>query len=695
MFTNCAEALPMRDDYQSSFGLQHNHERDGISKGLGVILAVLSVFSTALMLGCSRPAAHHTTAYIRPNQLGYESGLPMRAYLMTETAPTGTRFTVKRSDGEAVFSGAIGVPGGVWGKYTVYPLDFTGATAGTYTLSVSGSVQASSPSFRVDTAARLYSGPLSNALQFFQNQRDGIDYIPSALRTAPAHLNDQRANVYGPPEFSWFGRVKGDLAPTGAVVDASGGWWDAGDYLKFVQTTSYTEALMLVGVRDFPQQMGGDSSTSNFVKEAKFGLDWLRRMWNEESATLYYQVGIGSGNFGFENDHSLWRLPQEDDRFGGTKRKYRYIRNRPVLIAAPAGSKISPNLAGRLAADFALGFTVYRTSDPAYATRCLLAAEHIFDLADTSPSGELLTASPHDFYGESEWRDDMELGATELYLATRSRDLPEGLPHRDPAFYLKAAADWASVYIHGKDAGEILSVADVSGLSHFELYRAIALAGNPNGLAVTQADLLRDMKKTLDNAAEVASKDPFGFGASWGAGDTPTHGAGLAVMASEYDYLTKSGNYDACSRGWIDNILGANAWGTSFIVGDGSTFPRCIHHQVANLLGSNDPPTPILAGALVEGPIDKAESGAPGGVKACPPNGEDAFSQFDGNGAVYRDNVKFYSTAEPAIDLTAPSFLIFAWRMAKEPADTPNYMKKQEVGGTNHSPLSRSHIRLY
>jgi endoglucanase len=197
----------------------------------------------------------------------------------------------------------------------------------------------------------------------------------------------------------------------------------------------------------------------------------------------------------------------------------------------------------------------------------------------------------------------------------------------------------------------------------------MTLAGNPSGLAVTPANLLAEMKKTLDHAVSVAGKDPFGFGASWGAGDTPTHGAALAVMASEYDYLIHSKEYDAYSRQWIDNILGANAWGTSFIVGDGTTFPRCIHHQVANLLGWGDPPMPVLAGAVVEGPIEKADSGAPRGVKACPQNGEDSFSQFNGNGAMYKDNVAFYSTVEPAIDLTAPSFLMFAWRMAGEPAD--------------------------
>jgi len=659
----------MWDDVRTSRELLTREKRVMLKTSrLVLMLVALSALLAILMPGCSRAAAPGETPFLRLNEAGYESG-PVHAYLMSGTDQAGSTFTVKKSNGETVFSGAVGNSGATWGKYKVYPLDFTILTAGTYTLSVSGPHPALS-TFRVDSPAQLYVSPLNNALRFFQDQRDGSDYIPSALRTAPAHLNDQRGNVYKPPEFGWFGRIKGDLVPTGSVVDASGGWWDAGDSLKFVHTTSYTEALMLVGVRDFPRQMGSDSSTSSFVKEAQFGLDWLQRMWNNDSATLYYQVGIGSGNSSFEDDHSLWRLPQEDDAFGGTQPKYRYIRNRPVLIAAPAGSRISPNLAGRLAADLALCFTIYRKSDPTYANRCLLEAEHIFDLADTSPQLELLTASPHDFYGESEWRDDMELGATELFLATRIPNLPEALPHRDPAFYLKQATDWASAYIHGeKGAGEILGAADVSGLAHFELYRAMTLAGDTAGLAVTPADLLANMKKTLENAVSVAGKDPFGFGAPWGAGDTPTHGAALAVMASEYDYLTHSKEYDTYSRQWIDNILGANAWGTSFIVGDGTTFPRCIHHQVANLLGSGNPPTPILAGAVVEGPIEKADSGAPRGVKACPQNSADSFSQFNGNGAVYKDNVEFYSTVEPAIDLTAPSFLMLAWRMAGEPAD--------------------------
>jgi len=639
------------------------------------ILAVSSALLSGLVLLSSASWSRNANAAVRINQIGYESSLPMRAFLMATGSESGAKFSIKNSDGETLYSAAIGSGLGTWGGYTVYPVDFTLSTAGTYAITVTGPISATSPSFRIATPEKLYATALASALSFFQNQRDGPDYIPSALRRAPAHLNDQKAKVYNTPEFSGRegSRIKGDLKPRGPIIDASGGWWDAGDCLKFVDTTSYAVALMLVGVRDFPNQMGAGSPTSNFTDEAKFGVDWLLRMWDDKSRTLYYQVGIGSGSSGFEDDHSIWRLPQADDTYRDTDPRYRYIRNRPVFVSGPAGSKISPNLAGRLAGDFALCFRVYQSSNAAYANQCLLEAEHIFDLADTSPIGRLLTAAPHDFYDESEWRDDLEFGATELYFATRSGNLPDGLPHSDAMFYLQVAASWASAYLHAQNnAVNTLNLADLSGLAHFELHRAIALAGNPSGLRISQSDLLADMRRKLDGAVAQAGKDPFGFGYPWGRGDTPAHGAGLFVMASEYDYLTNSSTYANYSSRWLANILGANAWGSSFIVGDGSTFPRCIHHEVANLAGSHNGQLPILAGALVEGPIRKPDSGAPSGVLACPPNGEDVFSQFNGNDAVYKDNSEFYSTVEPAIDLTAPSFLMFSWRIAGAPSGTPS-----------------------
>src|SRR5215510_11556426 len=504
---------------------------------------------------------------------------------MSTAAETGATFNVKNQAGTTIFTGSIGANLGRWSNAyaNVYALDFDPVTsAGTYTISVSGPVAASSPTFRIDAGGAVYSGALANALSYYQTERDGPNYIASALRTAPAHLNDQNAMTYETPNVNSSGRFSGDLTALGVRIDASGGWWDAGDYIKGVQTLGYATAMLLTGVRDFPAQMGPGSAGSDFTAEAKFGSDWLLRMWDDPTRTFYYQVGIGTGNAKTVGDHDLWRLPHEDDTFGGSDPRYRYIRNRPVFRAGPPGSLISPNLAGRSAAALAEAFQVFKNSDLAFATRCLLAAEHIFDLANTSPTGNLLSVIPFSFYPENEWRDDLELGATELYFAVAGGGLPAGLPHTDPLFYLGQAAHWANAYITGpNDAADTLNLYDVSGLAHYELYRAIAQAGNPAGLEVTQAQLLADLKKQLDRALTQAATDPFGFGFPWGVYDTTSHGAGLSVMASEYDQLTGTQAYGADSQRWLANILGANAWGSSFIVGDGSTFPHCLQHQVA------------------------------------------------------------------------------------------------------------------
>jgi endoglucanase len=536
---------------------------------------------------------------------------------------------------------------------------------------VSGSVSATSPKFVVDTPINLYSTALANTLSFYQNERDGADYIPSPLRNGAGHLNDEKATVYKTPSFDDNDNIKGSLNATGATIDASGGWWDAGDYLKFVQTHSYVVAMMLVGIRDFPAQMGPGSG-ADFTAEAKFGLDWLQKMWNDNTKTLYYQVGIGTDfvSFDYLSDHDIWRLPQVDDTYAGSDPTYQYIRNRPVFVAGAAGAKISPNLAGRLAADFALCYKVYKSTHESYANKCLLSAEHIFDLADTSPTA-LLTVAPNDFYPEDEWRDDMELGATELYFALRSDNLPSGLPHTDANYYLKQAATWANAYITGPNDGtDTLNLYDVSGLAHFDLHRAITLAGNPSGLAVSQKALVNDIANQIQTSLTGAD-DPFGFAWPWSSNDTVSHGAGLSVMAREYYSLTRTGSYATDSRRWMANILGANPWGVSFIVDDGKPFPYCMQHQVANLMGSTNGKPPVLSGAAVEGPTNAATSGLLDNMVTCPPDGGNVYKAFNGNGAVYKDNVQSYSTDEPAIDLTAASFLMYAWKIAGEPSGTP------------------------
>ena len=664
--------------------------RDGKCSRLAVCVVVLT-FATI---------AAAQSAFVRVNQVGYVTGAAKRAYLMATASEAGATFVVKNSSGTTVFGPtAIGASLGSWGgSYTnVYAVDFDPVmTAGTYSISVTGPINAASPNFKIDSAANVYTTPLGNSLYFYQNERDGQNYVGTALRTAPGHLNDESAKVYVTPAMNSNGRFSGDLTPatfngSQVTINASGGWWDAGDYLKFVQTTSYTVGILLTGVRDFSGQMGTAGVTENslhFPDEAKFGLDWLQGMWDDTNKILYYQVGIGNGNGKTISDHDIWRLPQADDTYNGCSSNYRYICHRPVFVNTAAlnasgqiqaGASISPNLAGRLAAALALCYNVFKSSNATYANQCLLSAEHIFDLANTNPSGNLLTVAPFSFYPETEWRDDLEWGATELYFAVQAGSLPGGLPHTDPNFYLQAAAHWANAYITGPgDAADTLNLYDVSGLAHFELYRALTLAGNPNGtgLETNQAALVADLQKQLNKAIAQSNTDPFGFGFPWGTYDTTSHGGGLGVMAAEYAFLNGPALSGGISAGTyanrqLANILGANAWGTSLIVNDGSTFPLCMQHQVTNLVPMPPNGPPFLSGAAVEGPNSASTKGTLTGMVACPPNGVDVFAQFNNTKAVYKDFVQSYSTVEPAIDLTASSPLAFAWQIAGAPSGMP------------------------
>jgi endoglucanase len=628
------------------------------------------VVAAGLLAGAilGRDAAAAT--YVRVNQVGYESGQAARAYVMTTAAVTSESFQVLDASGRVAASGTVGPTTGTWGSYHVHPVDFDVKAAGIYTIRVAGSAGATSPAFAVDTAAKLFARPLAHALGFYQVQRDGPDYIRSALRSAPAHLNDAHAKVYRTPPDDGNDNYTANLSATGETMDASGGWFDAGDYVKFVETTSYAVGVMLTGVRDFPAQMG-PGSPSDFSAEARFGLQWLLKMWDDPNRALHYQMGIGidfTTNRSL-SDHDFWRLPQADDKAtpnsdpafaGTTQSQLRYITHRPVLLAAPAGSQVSPNLAGRLVADFALCFQVFHKTDAALAAQCLVAAEHVYALADTAPS-ILVTASPADFYPESVWQDDMEWGATELSLALRLGGLPAGLSHTNPSTYLADAARWAKAYI-GQGSFDSLNLYDVAGLAHFDLHRAMAAAGHP-ALAVTPAALVSNMKAQLE---AHAGSDPFDALYTWAGGDSASHMAGLSVMASELGHLASSADDVLAARRQAAGLLGANGWGVSFVIGAGSTFPHCPQHQIANLVGSHDGSgDAILAGAVVEGPSDAGSSGSLTAMKSC---GGKADQAFDANGAVYWDWVQSYSTDEPAIDLTASSMLMFAWRIARAPA---------------------------
>jgi endoglucanase len=566
-------------------------------------------------------------AEVRVDQDGWLPHETKLATLMASRPLGRTTFTVLDRHHAVVLRGTVPrTPLGSWSSRfpAVYSLDLSALhRKGRYTVRTDGAVRVRSPEFRIASAEQLYTRMVRFGVAFDQNQRDGDEQVAGPLHRRPSHLNDAQAGVY-----AWPHMVKGedlitdpDLTRIGGPVDVEGGWADAGDYLKFTHSTAYNDVVLFSSAR----LLGSDAPPA-LVAEARYGLAWLDKMWDESTATLHLQVGIGSGNKQgtFLGAHDLWRLPEADDH--RTDPKERYVAHRPVFDAAPAGQQISPNLAGRVSAAMALG--AQQEPDPATATRLLHEAEALYSRAATAtPPKPLVTALPHAFYPESVWQDDMELGAAEIARASRRLGEPA-------AAYVADSAHWARAYLK-VGSTDTLNLYDVGALAHASL--ADAMASVPHGaLEVSRRELVKDMARQLRTGLHQARRDPFGAPVDVTEFDANSHTFGLVATAALFERLTGSHRFRAFAtrvRAWL---LGANAWGVSAMVGLGSSYPRCMQHQVANLNHAPD------LGAVVNGPngADNFEGGLGGfqdGMRHC---SRPRYAAFDARGSRYVDDVR-------------------------------------------------------
>src|SRR2546425_368812 len=187
------------------------------------------------------------SVFIRVNQVGYATNAPKQAFLMTTDAMAGASFQVVGA-GAVAFTGTVGGDRGAWNARFahVYPLEFDTLTAtGTYSIKVGG---ATSPAFDVGSGAAIYDRLIANTLAFFHEQHDGRHVDPGLLDRKPSHLNDAHATVYESPDYV-NGRLARALVPVGAA-NVEGGWFDAGDYLKFVHTAAFVEVPLQLALRD-------------------------------------------------------------------------------------------------------------------------------------------------------------------------------------------------------------------------------------------------------------------------------------------------------------------------------------------------------------------------------------------------------------------------------------------------------------
>ena len=622
----------------------------------GITLATAIPVVTTAAAASGRSLA---TPEVRVNQVGYPTDASKLAYVMLPRPVAEVRFEVTTRYGVA-YRGTSTDDVGSWNSAyrAVYQLRFSAvSTPGVYQVKVLSPAAASSPAFVIGDGTQLYRQLVDNAVRYFTSERDGADVDPSVLDRQPANLTDERARVYADPSYDSNDNLLGTLHKIGGPVDVSGGWFDAGGgYEKFAYTASYTDALMLIAARDFP----GEYPT--LQPEAEFGLQWITQLWNPVLKVLYAQVGIGNGNASntIQGDYNFWFLPQNEDRLdvkagGNPGPSAYYVKYRPVFEAAPPGKPVSPDLAGRFAADFALGAQLSAGTDPAQAQHLLSLARGVYAMAKTTNVGQLVTAFPHDYYPATQWKSDMAWGAAEVALADEATGAPAARLSAD----LAAAARWARAYLaqgHPAD-GDTFNLYDTGAVAEAELLQAMRQAGI---YPIAPGALLGDLAAQLRTGEDQARGDPFALGTQLGSSDASPHAFGLFITDALYQKYGGSDRYSAFAQQQLNFALGANAWGSSFVVGAGSVFPHCMQSEIANLAGSLTGRGGIQLGATTDGPSSIGNFSGLGtvdGMRACSAGN---FAPFNTAVAGYEDNVVSWPSVEPADDYGAASLFAFA-----------------------------------
>ncbi|KAG6607530.1 Endoglucanase 9, partial [Cucurbita argyrosperma subsp. sororia] len=435
----------------------------------------------------------------------------------------------------------------------------------------------SSFSFYTARANPNYRDALAKSLLFFQGQRSGR--IPNGQQIA------WRSNS---------GLYDGELAH----VDLTGGYYDAGDNVKFNLPMAFTTTMLSWGALEYGARMG--SELPNTRAAIRWATDYLLKCATATPGKLY--VGVGDPNV----DHKCWERPEDMDT----------VRTVYSVSAANPGSDV----AGETAAALAAASLVFRRVDRKYSGLLLATAKKVFQFAVEhrgSYSDSLGSAVCPFYCSYSGYKDELVWGATWLLRATndvRYFNLLKSLGGDDvPDIF-----SWDNKYA---GAHVLLSRrALLNNDKNFDSYKQKAesfmcriLPNSPySSTQYTQGGLM--FKLPQSNLQYVTSITFLltTYSKYMSAAKHTFNCGGVLVTPTSLKNLAKQ---------QVDYILGVNPLKMSYMVGFGKNFPKRIHHRGSSLpskashpqaIGcdggfqpffySYNPNPNILTGAVVGGP---------------------------------------------------------------------------------------------
>ncbi|MCY9399216.1 glycoside hydrolase family 9 protein [Bacillus haynesii] len=405
--------------------------------------------------------------------------------------------------------------------------------------------------------------------------------------------------------------------------DLTGGWYDAGDHVKFGLPMAYSAAVLSWSVYEYRDAYEAAGQLDAILDNIRWATDYFIKA-HTGRYEFWGQVGNGA------QDHAWW----------GPAEVMPMKRPAYKIDAACPGS----DLAGGTAAALASASIIFKPTDASYSNKLLAHAKELYDFADRyrGKYSDCITDAQQYYNSWSGYKDELTWGAVWLYLATGDQK------YLDKA--LASVSDW------GDPANWpyrwTLSWDDVTYGAQLLLAR---LTNDSRFTASVERNLDYCSTGYKNNGStERITYTPGGLAwlEQWGSLRYASNAAFLAFVYSDWvKDAGKAKRYRDFAVQQMNYMLGDNPQQRSFIVGYGTNPPRHPHHRTAHGSWADHMNVPenhrhTLYGALVGGP---------------------------GRDDSYRDETNDYVSNEVAIDYNA--------------AFTGNVAKMFQLYGAGQSPL--------
>ena len=508
---------------------------------------MVTIISLLVLISSCKPVITKTSISdsIRINQIGFYPN-SVKQFVIVDIPATS--FKVIDQNNKVAFKGDVQSKG-IWeaSGEEVSVGDFSSLKAtGIYSVIVNDSLQ----SYSFEIKENVYKEALNAAIKSYYFQRSSMpieDTFGGIYYREAGHMDN--AAVFHPSS----GHSKGTLSSVG-------GWYDAGDYGKYIVNATLSTGQMLQLVEQFPTAIPDKSlnipesgnGTSDLLDELKYELDWILTMQDVDGGVFHK---LTSKTFcGFV-------MPKDD-------------RDERMIIGKGTAATLD------FAAVLAQASRIFQKVDAGWSEKALEASEKAWLWAVKNNNEPF--SNPADVqtgpYDDTVFSDDFYWAAAELFITTKKEDYNTYLTENKQPFIHELANSWKS-FIRNNAFHSLLENKQV-------LEESVATSMVKNQLKLADEILLK-----ITNNPYAIALDHF----EWGSNSDILNQAMILCMAHR---VSNNGKYLIGAEQITDYIFGKNATGYSFLTGFGTKIVQFPHHRPS---GADNVVAPI-PGFIVGGP---------------------------------------------------------------------------------------------